>query len=44
MDNTLRIAIVDRLGDAFNAESVPLRYTPRRLAHHSVSGHVSRIR
>jgi len=38
--NTLRIVSVDRLGDAFTSEAVPLRYTPRRMAHHSVSGHV----
>ena len=38
--NTLRILSLDKLGDAFNAETLPLRYTPRRLAHHSASGNV----
>jgi len=38
--NTLRILSLDKLGDAFNAESIPLRYTPRKLATHSVSGHL----
>ena len=38
--NTLRILSLDKLGDAFNAESLPLRYTPRKIAHHSASGHV----
>ncbi|KAL1520024.1 hypothetical protein AB1Y20_023502 [Prymnesium parvum] len=37
--NTLRILAVEKLSDTFNAESIPLRYTPRRLAIHSVSGH-----
>ena len=30
--NTLRVLTVDRLGELFNATSVPLRYTPRRMA------------
>merc|ERR1719409_1175785 len=38
--NTLRILSLDKLGDAFNAESLPLRYTPRKIAQHSASGHV----
>ena len=38
--NTLRILSLDKLGDAFNAESIPLRYTPRRLAAHSISGNL----
>merc|ERR1719217_1131458 len=38
--NTLRILSLDKLGDAFNAEAVPLRYTPRKLAVHSVSGNL----
>ena len=38
--NTLRILSLDKLGDAFNAEAVPLRYTPRKLGVHSVSGNL----
>ena len=38
--NTLRILSLDKLGDAFNAEAVPLRYTPRKVAVHSVSGNL----
>jgi len=38
--NTLRILSLDKLGDTFNAEAVPLRYTPRRMGVHSVSGHI----
>lgn len=38
--NTLRILSLDKLGDAFNAEAVPLRYTPRRMASHSISGNL----
>jgi len=37
---TLRILSIEKLGDAFNSESLPLRYTPRRLAYHSVSGNM----
>ena len=38
--NTLRILSLEKLGDAFNAEAVPLRYTPRRMALHTVSGNL----
>jgi splicing factor 3B subunit 3 len=38
--NTLRILSLDKLGDTFNADTVPLRYTPRRMAQHHVSGHL----
>ena len=38
--NTLRILSLDKLGENFNAEAMPLRYTPRRMAHHTVSGNV----
>jgi splicing factor 3B subunit 3 len=38
--STLRILSIDKLGDTFNAEAMPLRYTPRRLAAHSVSGNL----
>ena len=38
--NTLRIVSVDKLGDAFTSEAVPLRYTPRRMAEHGTSGHL----
>jgi len=37
---TLRILSLDKLGDAFNSEALPLRYTPRRMAHHSTSGYL----
>ncbi len=38
--NTLRILSLDRLGDAFNSEAAPLRYTPRAMAVHSVTGNL----
>ena len=38
--NTLRILSLDKLGDAFNAEATQLRYTPRKVAVHSVSGNL----
>ena len=38
--NTLRILSLDKLGDAFNAEAMPLRYTPRQVGVHSVSGNL----
>jgi len=37
---TLRILSLDKLGDNFTSEAIPLRYTPRRIAHHSASGHL----
>eukprot|EP00958_Prasinococcus_capsulatus_P017369 scaffold1954_cov364-Prasinococcus_capsulatus_cf.AAC.4 len=33
-NNTLRIIMVERLGEAFNSTNVPLHYTPRRLLSH----------
>jgi splicing factor 3B subunit 3 len=33
-DSTLRVFAVERPGDAFNATTLPLRYTPRALAPH----------
>lgn len=38
--NTLRILSLDRLGDAFHSEALPLRYTPRRMGVHSISGNL----
>lgn len=38
--SSLRIISLDKLDDAFNAEKIPLRYTPRRMAAHSVSGNL----
>jgi splicing factor 3B subunit 3 len=38
--NTLRILSLDRLGDAFHAEALPLRYTPRKVGVHSISGNL----
>ena len=38
--NTLRILSLDKLGDAFNAETAPMRYTPRKVVAHSVSGNL----
>ena len=38
--NKLVIFSLDKLGSPFNADTVSLRYTPRRLAHHSVSGNL----
>ena len=38
--NTLRILSLDKLGDAFNAEAMPVRYTPRKVAVHSVSNNL----
>ena len=38
--NTLRILSLDKLEDSFNAETIPLRYTPRRVASHSISGNL----
>ena len=32
--NTLRIVAVDKLGDLFNSQVVPLRYTPRKFVIH----------
>ncbi|ORY51005.1 hypothetical protein BCR33DRAFT_676481 [Rhizoclosmatium globosum] len=32
--NTLRILLVEKLGNVFNQSIVPLKYTPRRFAHH----------
>ena len=40
MAEALRIVSVDKLGDAFTSEAVPLRYTPRRMAEHGTSGHL----
>ena len=37
--NTLRILAIEKLSDTFNSEAIPLRYTPRRVAVHSVSGY-----
>lgn len=31
-DSSLRIVSVDRLGEAFNQRTIPLRYTPRQIA------------
>lgn len=36
----LRVALVERYGDAFNQTVFPLDYTPRRLAAHPVTRHV----
>ena len=38
--NTLRILSLEKLGDAFHAEPLPLRYTPRKVATHSISGNL----
>lgn len=32
--NTLRILSIDRLGEVFNHQHLPLRYTPRRVVYH----------
>uniref|UniRef100_A0A7S0PY64 DNA damage-binding protein 1 n=1 Tax=Coccolithus braarudii TaxID=221442 RepID=A0A7S0PY64_9EUKA len=37
---TLRILALEKLGDTFNSDSMPLRYTPRHLVRHSVSGNI----
>ncbi len=38
--NTLRILSLERLDSPFSSESLPLRHTPRHLAHHTPSGRV----
>lgn len=35
--NTLRILLVENLGNAFNQSVVPLKYTPRRFTYHEAS-------
>ena len=31
---TLRIFVIDKLGNSFNQQSIPLKYTPRRFIFH----------
>jgi splicing factor 3B subunit 3 len=38
--NTLRIVSVDRLGELFNSQVVPLRYTPRKFVVHPESNNL----
>merc|ERR1712150_400500 len=38
--NTLRIVTLEKLGDLFNQQIVPLRYTPRQLLIHPISNNL----
>ena len=39
-DNTLRIVMLEKLGELFNQTVVPLRYTPRKLLVHDESSNL----